>query len=54
MSAHPCLMVAAVLPHVVTAIPPLLPTVSFDQHTAGWRTTTGGKTVNAVNVGSLV
>jgi hypothetical protein len=47
-------MVAAVLTDVVTAIPPLLPTVFLDQHTAGGRTTTEVKTVNAVNAGSLM
>ncbi|GAA3710442.1 hypothetical protein ACRWOO_04605 [Streptomyces sp. NEAU-PBA10] len=54
MSAHPCPMVAAVLTDVVTAIPPLLPTVCLDQHTAGVRTTTEVKTVNVVNPEPLV
>ncbi|MEU2769303.1 hypothetical protein ABZ628_21470 [Streptomyces diastaticus] len=54
MSAHPCPMVAAVRTDVVTAIPPLLPTVFLDQHTAGVRTTTEVRTVNAVNAGPLV
>jgi hypothetical protein len=47
-------MVAAVLTNVVTAIPPLLPTVVLAQHTARVRTTTEVKTVNAVNPGPLV
>ncbi|GHG13438.1 hypothetical protein ACFFSH_31700 [Streptomyces filamentosus] len=54
MSAHPCPMVAAVLTDVVTALPPLLPTVFLAKHTAGVRTSTEVKSVNAVNAGSLV